>query len=70
MYCYDTKEPEVLGSMRNPDTCPHNVTNVEPDTGEIWCKDCGDVLDSSTPEGREALRFHLSDEAAERYLDE
>jgi len=27
---------------RNPDTCPHNVTNVDDD--EWYCLDCGEVL--------------------------
>lgn len=29
---------------RNPLTCPHNLTENDPDTGEHYCLDCGDVL--------------------------
>lgn len=25
--------------------CPHNITNIDPDTGEVWCVRCGDVVD-------------------------
>ena len=27
---------------RNPNTCPHNITDEE--AGEIYCTECGEVL--------------------------
>lgn len=31
---------------RNPDTCPHNITDWDNMTGEVYCEDCGDVVDT------------------------
>lgn len=31
---------------RSPMYCPHNITEIDPDTGEEYCVECGDVFDN------------------------
>lgn len=30
---------------RNPVSCPHNVLNYDTETEELFCEDCGDVIE-------------------------
>lgn len=35
---------------RNGHRCPHNVTDLDPDTNEYYCVDCGDVIENDESE--------------------
>lgn len=35
---------------RNPLTCPHNIRDIDPDTKELWCTECGIVLEDMDDE--------------------
>lgn len=36
---------------RNPDNCPHNVTEQDSETGEVYCEECGlDLTDTDAGE--------------------
>lgn len=57
--------------IKNTGQCKHpaNESQVEPDTGGIYCGVCGLQLDSSTQAGLAALQFNLPDDTYEKFYN-